>query len=452
MKLAWQRCCDAADIGRAVGDPTIIAHAALAIAGPNLLPTADAAARRALCVEAIALLGDAEPDLRATVEAQLAVISSAWGAPPHVVQQERLDADEARRRSLALQAAHSDALGPHGVGTRLALAAQLIDLGAGSGDAETLAWGQMWRLDALGQLGMRREWNAALVDLTAAANRLTSPAWAWRLATIRACLALDEDRLDDARALTNEARDAAAVAEVPDGPFVGLILRSVLAQRSGDGLEEVEAEVRRALDGMPFQAQGWRAVLRAQMGQTAEAIAIWRSLAPYVNEVPDTAVEWLVVHADHATLAIVAEDRDSAVALIDLLEPFAGQHVRPTAMAPSGGPVSLVLGRLAAFVGDDRAETWLSDAITQADSVLASWHADQARRELAKLGRSLSPLSRREGQIARLVAHGLTNKQIAADLVLSERTVEQHVRSILRKLGAANRAGIATWVASQTEP
>lgn len=449
MKLAWKSCCDAADIGRALGDPTIIAQAALAIAGPDLLPTADAAARRALCVEAVALLGDAEPELRAMVESQLAAISSAWAAPNPVGQQ-RLDDHAVRQRYLSLQAAHSDALGPHGVGQRLAAAAELIDLGVGSGDPEILTWGQMWRLDALGQLGMRMEWNAALVDLTAAANRLTSPAWAWRLVTIRACLALDEDRLDDARALTSEASSAAERAEVPDGPFVGLILRSVLAQRTGEGLEEVEVEVRRALDGMPFLAQGWRAALLAQMGQTAEAVAIWRSLAPHVNDVPDTAVEWLVVHADHAHLAVLAEDRDSAGALIDLLEPFASHHVKPTAMAPSGGPVALVLGRLAAFLGDDRAETWLREAVTRADSVLASWHADRARQQLAKLDRPLGPLSRREAQIARLVAHGLTNKQIATDLVLSERTVEQHVRSILRKLGAANRAGIATWVAGQT--
>lgn len=43
-----------------------------------------------------------------------------------------------------------------------------------------------------------------------------------------------------------------------------------------------------------------------------------------------------------------------------------------------------------------------------------------------------------------LVAGALTNRQIAERLVLSERTVESHVRKILAKLGLANRTEIAT--------
>lgn len=59
---------------------------------------------------------------------------------------------------------------------------------------------------------------------------------------------------------------------------------------------------------------------------------------------------------------------------------------------------------------------------------------------------ALSPLSAREVEIAELVADGLTNKQIAARLFVSERTVDSHVRHILNKLGSTSRAQIATWV------
>jgi DNA-binding NarL/FixJ family response regulator len=57
------------------------------------------------------------------------------------------------------------------------------------------------------------------------------------------------------------------------------------------------------------------------------------------------------------------------------------------------------------------------------------------------------PLATREADVARLVADGLTNKQIGARLFISERTVDSHVRSILNKLGFSSRAQIAAWVA-----
>lgn len=48
--------------------------------------------------------------------------------------------------------------------------------------------------------------------------------------------------------------------------------------------------------------------------------------------------------------------------------------------------------------------------------------------------------------MAALVAQALTNHEIASALVLSERTVESHVRSVLTKLGLRTRTEIATWV------
>jgi DNA-binding CsgD family transcriptional regulator/tetratricopeptide (TPR) repeat protein len=56
-----------------------------------------------------------------------------------------------------------------------------------------------------------------------------------------------------------------------------------------------------------------------------------------------------------------------------------------------------------------------------------------------------SPLSDRERQIAALVARGLSDKRIAAELVISPRTAQAHVARILAKLGFANRAQIAAW-------
>jgi predicted ATPase/DNA-binding CsgD family transcriptional regulator len=63
-------------------------------------------------------------------------------------------------------------------------------------------------------------------------------------------------------------------------------------------------------------------------------------------------------------------------------------------------------------------------------------------------GEATGPLAKREANVARLVADGLTNKQIGARLYISERTVDSHVRSILNKLGFNSRAQIAAWMAS----
>ncbi len=59
------------------------------------------------------------------------------------------------------------------------------------------------------------------------------------------------------------------------------------------------------------------------------------------------------------------------------------------------------------------------------------------------------PLTRRELEVADLVRDGLTNKEIAARLFLSERTVEGHVAQICNKLGLHSRLQVATWVLEQ---
>lgn len=62
------------------------------------------------------------------------------------------------------------------------------------------------------------------------------------------------------------------------------------------------------------------------------------------------------------------------------------------------------------------------------------------------------PLTRRETQVAALVAQALSNRDIATRLFLSERTVGGHVQNILRKLGTSSRAGITAWFVRQSPP
>lgn len=58
-------------------------------------------------------------------------------------------------------------------------------------------------------------------------------------------------------------------------------------------------------------------------------------------------------------------------------------------------------------------------------------------------------LTPRELEVARLVADGLTNRQIGIRLGISEKTAENHVDNILGKRGFVSRAQVAAWVASE---
>jgi DNA-binding NarL/FixJ family response regulator len=61
-------------------------------------------------------------------------------------------------------------------------------------------------------------------------------------------------------------------------------------------------------------------------------------------------------------------------------------------------------------------------------------------------------LTGRQLDIARLIADDLSNKQIAARLFLSERTVETHITNILNKLGLNSRTQISRWMTDLSEP
>jgi ATP/maltotriose-dependent transcriptional regulator MalT len=130
----------------------------------------------------------------------------------------------------------------------------------------------------------------------------------------------------------------------------------------------------------------------------------------------------------------------------------------------------IVAGRSRTLAGQAYAEAGQNKeailALDRAEAELATCgavrYADQAARELRRLGRRVIRtgrrgdddglgLSRRELEVARLVAGGKTNREIAAELFLSNRTVESHLSRVFAKLGVSSRAAVGAVLARHGE-
>lgn len=125
----------------------------------------------------------------------------------------------------------------------------------------------------------------------------------------------------------------------------------------------------------------------------------------------------------------------------------------------SGGPFDTAQARielattLVALGRTDVAEHEVTTALNQLLQFGAVAEAERARRLLAGAIRSgdagapLPELTPREREVLRLVTEGLTNRQIAERLVVSEHTVHRHVTNILRKLDLPSRTAAAALAA-----
>jgi DNA-binding CsgD family transcriptional regulator len=73
-------------------------------------------------------------------------------------------------------------------------------------------------------------------------------------------------------------------------------------------------------------------------------------------------------------------------------------------------------------------------------------------RHLGEVSATLAPLTRREEEVAILVSRGLTNRQIASELFISEHTVATHITKILKRLALSSRSRLSAWVAERRLP
>lgn len=472
VDAAWIACRDVAGRARAAGDTALLADAATALRG--LSPHAPVTGQvHRLCLEALAALGDGDPDRAQRLRDQRDATRSAW---TRRAQEPVAPAGDPETVLLRLQAEHARLLHVDHVTERLALAADALAVADLHGDDEAAAWGHLWRILALGQLGRRVELDEDVSGLAHAVTSLDQAVWRSRLLLVQAGQRLLDGRFAECHAAAERA-----------GGFLGLVMRSQVAMLTGERLDGIEGEVRIAIDGLPFLARGWLAQVQLAQGRRGEARQLWRAIADHGRDLPPAVPEWLVVVTGQARTAELLGDTSAAPALYDQLAPYAHLHVLAAGDGPYEGPVALDLGRLAALRGDrDAAARHLGDARAATEGMHAlPWvaltrfelarladpaapqgrdHLDAARALADRLGMAplaaavaelgaqraaarRGPLSPRETEIAACVADGLSNRAIAQRLHLSERTVENHVSHVLAKLSLPSRAAVAAWFA-----
>jgi DNA-binding CsgD family transcriptional regulator len=175
-------------------------------------------------------------------------------------------------------------------------------------------------------------------------------------------------------------------------------------------------------------------------------------------EVMATAVQ-LPLAAAWAGRAIAAVALDAGDIALAAERALASADAADAAGAPIEAALSrTIAGRALAEIGEkDRAVAELQRAAAGLDACGALRYRQNAERELGKLGRrphrrtrpgkthgaGIESLTGRELQLAWLVVDRKTNPQIAAELFLSQKTVETHLRNIFHKMGVTTRADLA---------
>ena len=277
---------------------------------------------------------------------------------------------------------------------------------------------------------------------------------AWRFGRVSASVFLsnvlpDQGRVDEARA----AIDRVPAADLAtDSNLIDLFDHSHAAVLIAEGKPEPALEL--AL------AAGDRLV---KWGATSPTICPWRSTAAQALALMGEHDRAVALAEEELALAEASEVR-SAIATAALAvgtvgaEPDVAALERALEASSSvGSPVleakaRVALGRTQRIAGErTEARETLKQAIVLAERSGAKAVADQALDEMSAAGgrprvrdsAGAGSLTSSEMRVARLAAGGATNREIAQQLYLSQKTVEMHLRNVYRKLEVPGRAHLA---------
>ena len=487
-------CVQAAALAERAARPDLLAEAALVVHGvttPTVMTQLDL-----LCDNALRRL---EPgthdDLIARILARHALSAADRGAGATA----RALSEQAMRAAAhstdpdvtldALHARHLSLAAPDYLDERITLAARAIEIAVDAEQPLAQLWGHVWTADASLQRGDLTAFDSALDHIDLLVERRRLPLARWHLLRLRATRAVLVGEL--AAALDFDTAAYELAVGIGDFSLAGLhhAFRGMYAVIIGhvDRAELTEAVASLAFAPKIPIAQLFAPLMHALAGDLDEARALF---APF-RELPDT----LEIGARWAgtvfSVGLVAELLDDAETADRVYRALAGQEghycadgtgalICVSSLARVRADNARVAGHLDAAVELYRRGLEMDTRIgarpfvalghlglartllARAEFTAARAAAEQAAAGFRRLGmthrlaaadalltritaaaRCADPLTPREREVRELAAAGLTNREIATRLVLSERTVETHVRNILAKLGVTNRTELA---------
>ena len=323
-----------------------------------------------------------------------------------------------------------------------------------------LFWGSIIRT-ARGRLTEAAEIQEFAIEVARVSG--LAQARAWNLGA----RALTQTAIGDAEAALAAAEEAVEAAGIgTEGPtfpamWINVVYGGTLLE-TGDGARAMEAILQAGGgEDLPLLPAGFRPLVFEQLARAALVKGSSVEAVPFAEQAAACAEAQSMlrlprVFAARAAAEIAMADGDHALAAERALEagPLAAEVGAPIEEAIS----RILAGRALAGAGErERATEELSAAAGIFEECGALRRRDAADRELGKLGKrvhrrtrrgkadgtGIELLTERELEVARLVVDRKTNAQIAAELFLSPKTVETHIRHLFQKLEVSSRVEVA---------
>jgi DNA-binding NarL/FixJ family response regulator len=187
--------------------------------------------------------------------------------------------------------------------------------------------------------------------------------------------------------------------------------------------------------------EAWRALLSAQPGiLVAGVTAVIEGMGNLVSpSYPSTVLSDLPAQSSEAVHLI--KSTAPAAGILCLVHSYDLTEIIGLLQAGANGCLTRdepVAGLARAVIATGRGEIALPPEIAGRTLAAMAHGAPLVQNQV-------EPLSEREVEVLRLLAQGLTNKDIAQSLIVSVRTIEAHLRSIFGKLGVRSRTEAALW-------